>query len=128
MKVLVALLNLLPKSIGLILNVEKKFSGYGFSSDFRQKPVVQFPRILQIRNNFKVTDVKLTNAGSNYLFDPRVIVTGGGLPDNSPLHASLSASFVPFGSGSITGLQIEDSGQQYNTAPNVNIENIILPQ
>lgn len=112
----------ITKSIGLILNVENKFSGYGFSSDFRQKPVVQFPRILQIRNNFKVTNVELTNAGSNYLFDPRVIVTGGGLPDNSPLHASLSASFVPFGSGSITVLQIENSGQQYNTAPNVNIE------
>jgi len=116
-----AIISPLTKSIGLILNVEKRFSGYGFSSDFRQKPVIQFPRILQISNNFTVTDVQLTSIGSNYLFDPRVVVTGGGLPNNSEFHAEISATYSSI-SGNLTGLFIVNEGQRYNSAPDLNIE------
>ena len=117
-----AILSPKTNSIGLITNINNNFSGYGFNSDFRQKPIVQFPQILTVGSIFTVSSISLTSGGSNYLFTPRVVVTGGGLADGDPSHAIINAEFAKTGSRNILDLNIEFSGQKYTSAPDINIE------
>ena len=115
---------LTPKtnSIGVINKIQNKFSGYGFTSDFRQKPIIQFPQILQISNIFTVTSASLNSGGQSYLFTPRIIVTGGGLADNDTSHAVISSKFARIGIRNILSLNVEFKGRGYSSAPNIKIE------
>lgn len=117
-----AILSPKTNSIGVINKIQNKFSGYGFTSDFRQKPNIQFPQILQISNIFTVTSANLNSGGENYLFTPRIIVTGGGLADNDTSHAVISSKFARTGNRSIISLNVESKGKGYSSAPNIIIE------
>ena len=117
-----AILSPKTNSIGVISKIQNKFSGYGFTSDFRQKPIIQFPQILQISNVFTVTSASLNSGGQNYLFTPRIIVTGGGLVDNDTSHAVISSKFAKSGIRNILSLNVEFNGRGYSSAPNINIE------
>lgn len=117
-----AILSPKTNSIGVINNITNNFSGYGFSSDFRQKPVVRFPQISQIDNIFTVSSVNLISGGEDYLFTPRVVITGGGLSDNDPSHAIIKATSAKTGIREILNLDLISKGQKYNSAPDISIE------
>jgi hypothetical protein len=114
-----AILEPISNTIGRIDSIKALSSGYGYSPDRTQKPSVIFPRITKIKNNFIVTSLKINDAGSKYLYEPRVILTGGGLPNNSIDHAIVEARIK---NGQVIETELIYSGVSYNSAPTIDVE------
>ena len=114
-----AVLEAVSESIGRIKSIRAINTGYGYNPDPTQKPSLLFPKISKISKNFIVESVTITDPGSEYIFTPRLIVTGGGLSNGDPNHAILQPTI---NNGSLTDIQILYSGLQYVSAPVVDIE------
>ena len=114
-----AILEPISDSIGKINNIKAVSSGYGYSPDVTQKPSVVFPRITKIKNNFVVSSIRIDDSGSQYIFAPRIVLTGGGLPDNSPNHAVVEAQVT---NGRIINIDLVSPGIRYNSAPTIDVE------
>jgi hypothetical protein len=114
-----AILEPISDSIGKINNIKAISSGYGYSPDRTQKPSVIFPRITKIKNNFVVSDVVIEDPGSQYIFAPRIVLTGGGIPNNSPNHAIIEATVT---NGRIIDIDLISPGIRYNSAPIIDVE------
>lgn len=114
-----AVLEAVSEAIGQIKRIRAINTGYGYNPDPTQKPSLLFPKISKIIKNFIASDVILTDSGSEYLFNPRFIVTGGGLSDNDENHAILNGSI---NNGRLISTNIEYSGLQYSSAPSVDVE------
>lgn len=114
-----AILEPVSNTIGKIDSVKAVSSGYGYSPDRTQKPSVIFPRITKIKNNFIVTSLKIEDAGLKYLYEPRVRITGGGLPNDSNDHAIVQAKIK---NGQVIDVKLIYSGVSYNSAPSIDVE------
>ena len=114
-----AILEPISDSIGKINKIKAVSSGYGYSPDPTQKPSVIFPRILKIKNNFVVTSLRVDDAGQQYLFAPRIILTGGGLTDNNVNHAIVECDVK---NGLIINTELRFPGIRYNSAPLIDVE------
>jgi hypothetical protein len=114
-----AVLEARSQNIGSVRSIKSINSGYGYSSNKFLKPNLVFPRISKIFKNFIVTGVNIDDSGEGYLFEPRVIVTGGSLGDGDPNHARINAII---NNEKLLGVEIEYSGVGYSTAPAINIE------
>ena len=110
-----------PKSdsVGTIQTVQAISSGYGYNPASDNKPKLRFPQISKISQNFVVTDVTVTDPGEGYVFTPRVVVSGGGLPVGDPSHVRLSPTVV---NGQLLDLDITFEGIRYSSAPTLDIE------
>jgi hypothetical protein len=114
-----AILEPVSDSIGKINKIKAVSSGYGYSPDPTQKPSVIFPRILKIKNNFVVTSLRVDDAGEQYLFSPRVVLSGGGLSDNNVNHAVVECTVK---NGRIFTSELIFPGIRYNSAPLIDVE------
>ena len=114
-----AILEPISDSIGKINKIKAISSGYGYSPDVTQKPSVIFPRITKIKNNFIVTSLRIDDPGQQYIFAPRIILSGGGIPDNSTNHAIIEAEVT---NGRIIDIELVFPGIRYNSAPSIDVE------
>lgn len=114
-----AILEAVSSNIGTISSVKAINSGYGYSPDPTQKPTLVFPTIVQLKNNFTVDRVEVSDGGSGYLFQPRIIVTGGGLIDESLNHAEFSANVV---GQAIESINVIRPGTKYASSPTLTAE------
>ena len=114
-----AILEPISDSIGKINRIKAVSSGYGYSPDVTQKPSVIFPRITKIKNNFVVSSLRIDDTGQQYIFAPRIILTGGGLPSGSTNHAVIEADVT---NGRIIDADLVFPGIRYNSAPTIDVE------
>ena len=114
-----AILEPVSDNIGKINNVKAVSSGYGYSPDATQKPSVIFPRITKIKNNFIVSNLVIDDPGSQYIFAPRIVLSGGGIPANSTNHAIIEAQVT---NGRIIDVDLVFPGIRYNSAPIIDVE------
>lgn len=114
-----AILEAVSSKVGTIASVQAVNSGYGYNPDPTQKPTLNFPVIAKLKNNFTVESVTVNDAGEGYLFQPRINVTGGGLPNNSQNHARFSADLI---SKTISNINVISPGTKYNSAPTITAE------
>ena len=114
-----AILEPISDSIGKINKIKAVSSGYGYSPDATQKPSVIFPRITKIKNNFVVSTLRIDDPGQQYIFAPRIVLTGGGLPNNSPNHAVVEAQVT---NGRIIDIELVSPGIRYDSAPTIDVE------
>ena len=114
-----AILEPISNKIGKINNIKAISSGYGYSPDPSQKPSVIFPRITKIKNNFIVSSLRIDDPGQQYLFAPRIILSGGGLVDGSENHAVVEAEIK---NGRVLNVELVFPGVQYNSSPLIDVE------
>lgn len=114
-----AVLEAVSDSIGKIKSIRAINTGYGYNPDPTQKPSLLFPKISKIIKNFIVESITITDPGSEYIFTPRLIVTGGGLSSGDPNHAVFQPSI---NNGRLTNIDLIYSGLQYVSAPSIDIE------
>ena len=114
-----AILEAVSTKVGTIASVEAINSGYGYSPDPTQKPTLIFPVIAKLKNNFTVSNVVVNDPGEGYLFQPRINVTGGGLPVDSGNHARFSPNIT---SRTIESMDVIFPGLRYNDAPTITAE------
>jgi hypothetical protein len=114
-----AVLEARSESIGSVRSIKSINSGYGYSPNKFLKPNLIFPRISKITKNFIVTGVNIDDPGEGYLFEPRIIVTGGSLGDGDLNHARI----LPIiNNERLLGVEVEYPGVGYTTAPVIDIE------
>ena len=114
-----AILEAVSTKVGTIASVEAVNSGYGYNPDPTQKPTLIFPVIAKLKNNFTVQSVTINDAGEGYLFQPRMKVIGGGLPNNSQNHAIVTANVS---SRTISSVDVISTGSKYSSAPTITAE------
>lgn len=114
-----AVLEAVSESIGRIKSIRSINTGYGYNPDPTQKPSLLFPKISKISKNFIVASTVITDSGSDYIFTPRVVVSGGGLADGDSNHASFQATI---NNGRLISIDILFAGLQYVSAPIIDIE------
>ena len=114
-----AIVEAVSTKVGTISSVKAVNSGYGYSPDPTQKPTLIFPVIAKLKDNFTVQSVNVDDPGEGYLFQPRMIVTGGGLNDSSLNHAQFNPILS---SRIITDVEVISPGSKYNSAPTLKAE------
>lgn len=69
-----SLLRLYDSSVGRPTNVEVNKIGFDLPTDKTLIPKVDFPSIVTVKKNFKLTEVGIITAGRNYVIAPEVII------------------------------------------------------
>lgn len=105
--------------IGSVKSIDNTSNGYGYNPNSSYAPIISFPVICKLKNNFKVISCTVDDPGSGYLFQPNIVITGGGLGNGDPGHAVI----VPIISNEkIIAVNVAFSGFSYSSSPNIIVE------
>lgn len=114
-----AALEAFSDTVGSVKSITKASNGYGYSPNPSYAPIISFPIIAKLKNNYKVVSYRIDNPGDGYLFSNSPVVKGGGLGDGDSQHAEL---IVNVNNEKVVSVDILYSGTSYSSAPTVDVE------
>ena len=114
-----ATLEAFSDTVGSVKSITKASNGYGYSPNPSYAPIISFPIIAKLKNNYKVVSYRIDDPGDGYLFSNTPVIKGGGLGDGDSQHASL---IVNVNNEKVISVDILYSGVSYSSAPTVDVE------
>jgi len=114
-----ATLEAFSSTVGSVKSIANASNGYGYSPNPSYSPVISFPIIAKLKNNYKVVSYRIDDPGDGYLFSNSPVIKGGGLGDGDTQHASL---IVNVNNEKVISVDIIYPGVSYSSAPTIDVE------
>jgi hypothetical protein len=116
-----ASLEAISDTVGSVKRISSVNNGYGYIPNPSFSPIVSFPVICKLKNNFTVVSYSIESPGEGYLYNPEVVITDGGLSNLDPKHAILSAIIS---NERVFAMNIDFAGYSYSSAPKLDIQKL----